>query len=346
LSLPISSSSSSSSSAAFNPAILHTHAAMGGAGAGPASASDAISQVFAQAAAHLSAAHNAGAAEPTTPVRTPLSSPQRSPELSIEKKRRLAMAMATPSKKFALDQSSHAQPYLDICSKFDSGTYIFNSQECHLSLLGFGNYSNCYKINAPAAMSGFVVKCFHETNIHSNVSSLRKMQSHALRQYNQLCSIGAPVALITNSATALTDLYTILEFIPTEIDPSSWGTSTFDNLDAPTKSMLAQVKSIFEMAFTHQIGLDLLPSNLRIKADGQVVITDFTEEPYDDDDFEIEMSKRLQFWSQHPSIQEFLIENLPQQFKELHLSVVLSKLEEKKAFEASMAKAVKSLGKE
>ncbi len=254
---------------------------------------------------------------------SPPSSPFRLEDSDGIRKRHMIVVQATPVKRrFNVDATTAC--YLAIKNQLESGTLNYNQTSCSLRWIGAGEYSDCYRITAPDHMMGYVVKAFHQIRINRNPLGLKAMAEHSINQFRKLKALQVGVADIINVDTAMRDCFTIVEFVPIEIKPETWSGLSFAELDADQKNLLEKVKQMFEIAVTHNLSLDLLPSNLRQRETGEVVITDFCEEPFDEDAFDVEISTRLKKWSSHRSVQRFLMQNLTDSFKAIHETVISS----------------------
>jgi hypothetical protein len=290
-----------------------------GAAESSASASTSISSAFHLPPLDLPAGFFAQALDASSPP----SSPVRLQISDSMKKKRLLVAQATPAKKSPKVDPVTAR-YIAIKDQLEACSLIYMETSCTLRWIGNGEYSDCYRIVAPNQMSGYVVKAFHETRINRSPSDLKAMAEHSTNQFRQLKALGVGVADILNIDTAVRDCFMIVEFVPFEINPVSWFRRSLEELDANQKSLLGKVKQLFEIAVNHNLSLDLLPSNLRQKDSGELVVTDFCEEPFDEDAFDVEISTRLKKWSGHRSLQRFLMENLTDSFKAIHKEAISS----------------------
>lgn len=313
MSLPISSISSS-------PFRVHSPAR---AGAGAARVDDNPAEVAASATYNLFAqtinSSSDVAATNVLALNDPaLPTPPGTPKRDILKRKRMELVSASPSRFSESDKSRYIEKYQRINSQLWSERFDFRGMVCSLQYLGSGDFNDCFKIKAPHEMENYVIKTFHEVRMNRCFKRLHSMSCHAIEQFTVLKGLGIPVANILNADTAVADGYSVVEYVPEAIDPSIWIDKSFDELDHKTKEILGKVRSFFEAAFIHNLSLDLLPANLRVKANGELVITDFCEEAFDTDTFNAEICTRLKKWSNHRSVQEFLIETLPKEFQEHH----------------------------
>lgn len=180
--------------------------------------------------------------------------------------------------------------------KTQSGTGVyFELGKC----IGNGDHSNVYQVsgNLPIfegyANEELLVKCYQRKLIDKN--TIRQIESFvvtALTQYVELLTINFPVAKILNAATIKDDGFFVVENIPYAFNiPDELD---LDNL--PEDHPMTQVKTMFQIAFDQKIGLDLSRDNVRIKADGTVVLTDFIE---CSEEFELILFKLLKTFSQN-----------------------------------------------
>jgi hypothetical protein len=73
-------------------------------------------------------------------------------EMPVYKKRRLAIATATPIASLS-DIARLASKYIKVNQILETGSFNYGSTLCGITLIGFGQYNNCYKITSPEDMS-------------------------------------------------------------------------------------------------------------------------------------------------------------------------------------------------
>lgn len=225
----------------------------------------------------------------------------------------------TPAKKSAQHEKV-AQVYLDIHSTLAFGSQLlWQERNMQVQFLANGDFCNAYTI-IDGPFSGHLVKAFHERRIAKDALCLNEFMRHSLNQYHTLQSLNVKVATIFNAATALRDNFYVVEYIasPLNYDPEK----KFHDLTHAEMAILKQVRGLFELAFAHNLHLDLLPRNLRQTENGEVVLVDFLEEPFDE--MYADYVKRFRVWGNDPKISAFLTENLPESFQR-HLSWALSR---------------------
>jgi hypothetical protein len=228
-----------------------------------------------------------------------------------------------PFKKVA-NFSEIAKEYLEINASLKKGSFVYFDHKCFVSFLGSGHFSNCYRINTPAIFSNYVVKAFKDERVERNISNLKGYLEKQLENYGKCNFLKINTARILNIETAKSDKFIIVQFIKDAIEVLDWQNKEIPELSEKELKILISVRDILEKAFKNRLSLDLLPDNLRLGDDLSVFVTDFGEIDYDEDEFFLEMSKRLVKWSSTLSIQEFLICNLEKEFKEMHLTNFVS----------------------
>ncbi len=164
--------------------------------------------------------------------------------------------------------------------------------------LGAGAFSQVH-LGTQSDGSPVVIKILKERvgkvdpNALSSKTKVPKLQFLHTQKANYDAAVRAniPCANLLNNST--TDLFSIYEFVPTEI--SNFQSllqpgQTLDNL--PENHPLLQIKWIIRKIHTNQLICDLKADNLRIRSSGEVVLVDHHEDA-DPDEWDIELRTAL-----------------------------------------------------
>ncbi|MGR3911874.1 MAG: hypothetical protein QRY71_01005 [Candidatus Rhabdochlamydia sp.] len=171
---------------------------------------------------------------------------------------------ATPRKNLA-----PSSPFSKVLSCAKNAFLMIGGKTVSLTFLDEGSYMNVYQpgdtpLLVPSLSNqAVVVKLYHGKNTGLSSQQLEKCLTTSLRSYKQTLDYDIPVAKIYNVETALTDCFLIQEKIPHPIQITSY---------------LLEIFHFFELSLKHNITLDLIPDNFRVKEDGTVVLIDFVED--------------------------------------------------------------------
>lgn len=157
--------------------------------------------------------------------------------------------------------------------------------------LGSGNYSNAFLVGDK------VIKTFHDDCImkHTRTRALDRFIRTAHGQYFSAKEKGINVPALYNDP--LKDLHWEMEFIPHAVHVDWQDKTSIEEISELSRSILKQIKEMFAIDKQNRLHLDLMPDNVRLRDNGEVVLIDFREDE-DAEDFEIDMRKNLVEWCQ------------------------------------------------
>ncbi|MGR3973564.1 MAG: hypothetical protein QRY72_03210 [Candidatus Rhabdochlamydia sp.] len=162
--------------------------------------------------------------------------------------------------------------FTQIRNTAQQGFLVTQGKKIPLKFLADGSYMSVYELDTPTQLllpafpTRVVVKLYHGKNTPLSSSYLKHTLNSTLTSYTQLLTYQFPVAQIYNADTARQDGFILQEKISYPLQITLH---------------LEQILDFFARALKHHVIVDLLPSNFKVKEDGEVVLIDFVEDPSD-----------------------------------------------------------------
>ncbi len=175
---------------------------------------------------------------------------------------------ATPCKKQRKEKPLSL--FQTLCQQAKSGSIVIQNYQMTLSYLAQGSYMDVHKIKTrepqlfPISNEQWIIKTCNEIHASKPEATVRKILSRSMEHYREAVNDGLKVAEILNAETAVEDGYIVQKYIEHAVD-----------LD--DENQMKQVRQFFLFCLKNQRRLDLLPSNLRVNGEGEVILVDFAE---------------------------------------------------------------------
>ncbi len=208
--------------------------------------------------------------------------------------------------------------YFQVRHDLDEGYFNFNEQECLVEYLRSKN-SNDYYTFSTSSLQRCLVKVFNEALEGRIGTRFDSRIENSLKNYQKLKALGIAVVEIYNEESAPSDGYIVSSFIPKVLTDKKFSGKVLEALKDDEKFILTKIKNLFEITDRSRIFVQLEPGDIVLRESNELVLTEFSDELVKEEEFESKLILQMKKWSDHRSIQEFLMSDMSERFKACYL---------------------------